>query len=522
MKRRIWWDCSYIYAHPQHNTGIQRVTRELGNALAQLCSTPEAPYSFHPCISLDTGTVLELATIPAHNAPPPNVNAKPETLYPPDIFLVPDTSWDQRILANKAASWRAGVTTGIIQYDVVPITHPDTTTEYMVATFTDWVQECATFADFFACISQTTSHEIQRVLQEQYPWRQLTPADIFTFPLGTWLTDSSPPKPKLASNSRQHFLAVGTIEPRKQYDLILDAFSDLWAVHPDLGLTIVGTAGWKTGDVIQRIRDIQAAGAPLIWLDQASDQDLQAEYASATALIAASAQEGFGLPSIEALSLGTPVIAADIPIFREVAGDSALYFEPNDPSSLASTLLALASHTLDLPKLTGDFVLPTWQDSARSFLASLQLCATPKHTLRSAYDRRVAHLVSKPVPQAERQPATAPSEQSDLKLAHITAALKALYANLSRRRIFGYPLRLANAIIHSSSTRWHLFQVEQTLAHHISLQASLADTIATLQDDMRFLETRLISLITLEHEHSRAVIESVLAMMDEPSESKLP
>ena len=517
MKRRIWWDCSYLYAHPEINTGIERVTRHLGTAIAQLCSIPDSPYSFHPCVSVDTGTVLELASIPGHNSPTPEINSSPTTLYPPDIFVASDSTWDHHILANKAAPWRAGVTLGVIQYDVVPLTHPETTTEYMVATFRDWVGECATFADFYACISQTTTNELTRVLQQQYPWRQVTPADIFNFPLGTFLPDhrsmdrATPPK------DTWNFLAVGTIEPRKRYDIILDTFNQLWRHKPDLLLTVVGKAGWKTDDVTERVRDLQRRGAPIVWLDQASDAELQAEYAKATALIAASDQEGFGLPVLEALSFGTPVIAADIPIFREVADTNALYFETNNPTSLANTLLALTNNTVQLPTPADTFIPPTWHDSASAFLTSLESCAIPKHYLRTIYDHRVAHLIKDSPTPATSTARTADSEQTHRANARIAGALTALYTLLSRRHLLGYPIRLANAILHSSSTRWHLFKVEQTMASQLSTQASLTEAISALREELSFLETRLTSLIALEHDHSRAVLESVLAMMDEPS-----
>jgi glycosyltransferase involved in cell wall biosynthesis len=87
-------------------------------------------------------------------------------------------------------------------------------------------------------------------------------------------------------------------------------------------------------------------GGRIVWRGRLTDDELAAEYRRAAGFIWPSLHEGFGIPPLEAQSLGVPVIASDIPINREVLGDSALYFPPTDPAALASAMSELATDSL--------------------------------------------------------------------------------------------------------------------------------------------------------------------------------
>jgi glycosyltransferase involved in cell wall biosynthesis len=77
-----------------------------------------------------------------------------------------------------------------------------------------------------------------------------------------------------------------------------------------------------------------------------TDEEYVAELERTTALVTASFEEGFGIPVIEALAMGTPVACSDIPVFREVAGDGAVYFDPRDPSDIARVVRSLEDDAL--------------------------------------------------------------------------------------------------------------------------------------------------------------------------------
>lgn len=141
-------------------------------------------------------------------------------------------------------------------------------------------------------------------------------------------------------DQRPTFLCVSTIEPRKRQDQILDAIEQLWCQNTDINLVFVGQQGWKTELLAKRLRTHPKVGRRLFWLQGISDEYLEKVYAASSCLVAASLNEGFGLSLIEAAYHDLPIIARDIPIFREVAGNHAYYFHGESPSDLANAINA--------------------------------------------------------------------------------------------------------------------------------------------------------------------------------------
>ena len=117
----------------------------------------------------------------------------------------------------------------------------------------------------------------------------------------------------------------------------------LWADGVDANLAIIGHQGWNTDDLAKRIQEHPEHNQRLFWLPGVSDEMLEEVYRAAHVLLAASEGEGFGLPLIEAARHGLPIIARDIPVFREVAGEQAYYFRGEAAQDLADALRSLAS-----------------------------------------------------------------------------------------------------------------------------------------------------------------------------------
>ncbi len=102
---------------------------------------------------------------------------------------------------------------------------------------------------------------------------------------------------------------------------------ELWKRGIDVHFVIVGRYGWMSDVLQRRILEHEEHRKRLHWLQNANDAELHCLYSSAHALVFASLAEGFGLPIIEAANDGLPVIASDIPIFREVGGKNISYFK---------------------------------------------------------------------------------------------------------------------------------------------------------------------------------------------------
>lgn len=165
------------------------------------------------------------------------------------------------------------------------------------------------------------------------------------------------------------FLMVGTIEPRKGHAQTLAAFEQLWADGDDSRLVLVGKQGWKMDEFAQQLRQHPQAGKNLLWLEGASDEYLEKIYARADCLIAASECEGFGLPLIEAAQHKLPVLARDIAVFREVAGEHAAYFCARQPQELAQALRDwLRLFAAEAHPRSDSMPWLSWRDSARALL----------------------------------------------------------------------------------------------------------------------------------------------------------
>ncbi|HEY4492478.1 MAG TPA: glycosyltransferase family 1 protein, partial [Acidobacteriota bacterium] len=127
---------------------------------------------------------------------------------------------------------------------------------------------------------------------------------------------------------RPYFLFVGALEPRKNIPLLLDAFSKL---KEDVNLVLAGPDGW--GFDWSSIAHERAIRTHYV-----AKEELRALYQQGVALVLPSVEEGFGLPLLEAMSAGLPIIASNIPVFREVCSDAFLSFQSNSVEELTSVL----------------------------------------------------------------------------------------------------------------------------------------------------------------------------------------
>lgn len=134
-------------------------------------------------------------------------------------------------------------------------------------------------------------------------------------------------------------LSVGTVEPRKNLPALLSAFAQLAPDEPDLHLVLVGPAGW--GPTVSQLRRSlsDAVRDRVVVTGFVSDDELAALYSEATAFCYPSLLEGFGLPVLEAMSYGAPVITSRGTATEEVAGDAALTVDPNEPADIAAALV---------------------------------------------------------------------------------------------------------------------------------------------------------------------------------------
>jgi glycosyltransferase involved in cell wall biosynthesis len=137
----------------------------------------------------------------------------------------------------------------------------------------------------------------------------------------------------------RYLLAIGTIQPRKNYARLIEAYASLGLKPDEVALVIVGKPGWRA-DHVAAIQ-AQARQAGVILAGHVSDEDKAALLANATAYVLPSLYEGFGMPILEAQAAGVPVITSSTSSCPEVAGDGALLVDPLDTRAIAQAIRCL-------------------------------------------------------------------------------------------------------------------------------------------------------------------------------------
>lgn len=182
-----------------------------------------------------------------------------------------------------------------------------------------------------------------------------------------WLSgDALPRRPKVLPSTPPYYVVLGTIEGRKNHRLLLDVWRRLVEKRGNGAprLVIVGMRGWQADEVFHQLDALGLLKGKIEELGRCSDERLADLLAGARALLMPSFAEGYGLPVFEALELGTPVIAADLPVYCEVAGAIPQYLPPSDVAAWEAAIVDYLSDEgprAEQLKRMKDFTVPDWQ-----------------------------------------------------------------------------------------------------------------------------------------------------------------
>lgn len=227
-------------------------------------------------------------------------------------------------------------------YDLIPIQHPQTYTKAFVQEYRNMLHYMLSTCQGIICDSRTVAEDIIEFSKQQMGIGK--GIQVGWFHLGCDFTsrnnDTDKPSFNRADSKKKQnkYLMVGTIEPRKGHLTVIKAFELMWAKGSEDILCIVGRTGWMVNELMEYIYNHPEFGKKLIYMGAVSDEELNREYNTSDALIFASIAEGFGLPIIEAAQYGIPLIISGIPVFKEIAEDHAIYFEPQNSHSLVKAI----------------------------------------------------------------------------------------------------------------------------------------------------------------------------------------
>jgi glycosyltransferase involved in cell wall biosynthesis len=240
---------------------------------------------------------------------------------------------------------QSGVKTFYVVYDLIPVNHPHFFPQGANVGFEKWLKHISQYADGIISISKATENDFNEWLKKSNIKRAKRIATSY-FHLGSNIENIANKEetienfnPILKKISRhQNILMTGTIEPRKGHYQALLAFEILWKKNIPVNLTLVGKTGWLIDELLKKTEDHPEKEKHFFWFKNATDFMLKKIYAHTTGFLMASEAEGFGLPLIEAAQYGIPLLARDIPIFKEIAQEHATYFSGTTPESLATAL----------------------------------------------------------------------------------------------------------------------------------------------------------------------------------------
>jgi glycosyltransferase involved in cell wall biosynthesis len=183
----------------------------------------------------------------------------------------------------------------------------------------------------------TAAHDIREWLRTDVPITVVPPTVTTSQPAGD-------PDPVLAriGATRPYVVAVGTLEPRKNLSLAVEAVREIRRRGVELTLVLIGSMGWHTGTLDDVIVRAEAEGA-VRRSGYVSDGDRDALYSGASALLMPSFYEGFGMPLLEAMAAGIPCLSSNTPTLQEVAAGAALHAAPDDLEGWVASLERLAT-----------------------------------------------------------------------------------------------------------------------------------------------------------------------------------
>lgn len=371
--RQVYFDVENTLEVP-FITGIQRVTREF----AKIVLNPnfdDSEFAYVPVLydldqrkwrcltryersSLLSSAPRKLDTLSKLVRKMRGLWRKPHYLFmdefaPDSVFLDIESSWHANLGRDilLPALKKQGIKIVKVHFDIIPLKYPKITHPNTRKVFIKHFASHVNFADLFLCISQNTVSDVTQYCQNlALPVPKMKRID-----LGVSL-DTICHGSKFDQDTTQfqkygkYILSVGTLEPRKNFNLLIEAFNEL-SKHTELNLVIAGKKGWMAEELYQSLYDHPEFETRLWHLDDVSDSQLDGLYRNAWLAVVPSIYEGFGLPAVESLARDCATICSRGGALTEIGDHYVSYFSPENKDELIKLIRHLSSNSSDYEKL---------------------------------------------------------------------------------------------------------------------------------------------------------------------------
>lgn len=262
---------------------------------------------------------------------------------PGDVFFDLDAVWMCRVRRSYLLPIlkRQGVRIVAHIYDIISISHPQYCLERGVYQFMDYLGAHLRYADQLIVNARATEEELRQLADRLgicLPPCHVVPlgADFGQRRQGAEARISE--RVRQAAEGAPYILMVGTIEPRKNHRLLLQAY-DRGLKQAGYRIILAGYMGWHMEEFERELRAHPDYNSGVFHFDGLEDDAIDYLYQHARFLAFCSYAEGFGLPLLESIQRGTPVIAADIPVSKEVAGAYCDWFRQDDAADLCRVVM---------------------------------------------------------------------------------------------------------------------------------------------------------------------------------------
>lgn len=261
-------------------------------------------------------------------------------------------------------------------HDCTYFDHPEWHERSKVLLFRRAIRVAARRASVVVCVSETTARELRASCEVSVP--------VVVAPHGVdhHRFAPSPPSPDADSAvlerlgldaSRPYVLFIGTIEPRKDVPSLVRAFAHVADANPDPVLVVAGRPGWGAREFGAALDASERHRGRILRLGYVPDDAIPALLRRAAVVAYPSLAEGYGLPALEALACGAPLVTTAGTAMAELAGDAALFVAPKDPEGLATALASVLDAGAGDPQVAARVRLGISRAASRTWAASASL-----------------------------------------------------------------------------------------------------------------------------------------------------